>query len=243
MGQIKTVQDIKKLGTILSVWAHPDDESFSCAGIMAAAVTNGQKVVCVTATKGELGVQDESRWPADQLGDIRAKEMKNSLKALGIENHHWLDYKDGDCNCVPATEAIAKLKELIRMYRPDSILTFGPDGMTGHTDHQAVSAWVDQVVQGTDVQVYHSVEEEQRYIEHMVEADKKFNIYFNIDKPPVLPVQNCDIAFSLSDDQLSKKCSSLKCMPSQTERMFQSIPADTMNAMLAIECFVRAEQK
>ena len=42
------------LGTVLSVWAHPDDESYCCAGLMADAVAHGQRVTCVTATRGEL---------------------------------------------------------------------------------------------------------------------------------------------------------------------------------------------
>src|SRR4249919_2707816 len=50
-------------GTILSVWAHPDDETYLAAGLMAAAVQAGQRVVCVTATRGELGSTDPDRWP------------------------------------------------------------------------------------------------------------------------------------------------------------------------------------
>ncbi len=46
MKQIHNFEDIKKLGTILSVWAHPDDETFTCGGILATAVKNGQQVVC-----------------------------------------------------------------------------------------------------------------------------------------------------------------------------------------------------
>ena len=77
---IKTTDDIKHLGTILFVAAHPDDETFNAGGILAAAARNGQTVIVVTATKGEGGVQDESRWPADSLGDIRAKELKQASK-------------------------------------------------------------------------------------------------------------------------------------------------------------------
>src|SRR5947207_1873194 len=107
MQQIKTSDDIKQLGTILSVWAHPDDESFSCAGIMAAAIQNGQSVACITATKGEDGVQDESRWPAEQLGEIRAHEMDEALDILGCHNHNWLGYHDGRCQEISADEAVA----------------------------------------------------------------------------------------------------------------------------------------
>jgi len=241
MKRITTTEDIKQLGTILSVWAHPDDESFSCAGIMCACVQNGQQVICVTATKGEAGVQDESRWPAAQLGDIRAKEMKAALRQLGIKDHYWLGYQDGQCDCVQAQDAVNKIKELIKNYHPDTILTFGPDGMTGHPDHQSVSNWVSQAIDGSLVTVYHSVEEEQRYHKYMIEADKKFNIYFNIDKPPVHKASDCDIAFRLPKEIITKKYAALKSMPSQTEAMIKTTPKEEMEAMLGLECFVQAK--
>jgi LmbE family N-acetylglucosaminyl deacetylase len=239
--QIKTAEDIKQLGTILSVWAHPDDESFSCAGIMLAAIKNGQKVVCVTATKGEAGVQDETRWPAERLGEIRAQEMQAALKVLGLKTHHWLGYQDGHCHEVPVDEGTAKVRALIDQYHPTTILTFGPEGMTGHTDHQTVSKWVSQATEGTDIQVFHSVEEEERYLNYMIEADRRFNIYFNIDKPPVYPEHNCDIAFILPKTFIDKKCAALQAMPSQTEAMFRQTPHETMCAMLCKECFMRAK--
>lgn len=241
MSRIVTSEDIKKLGTIMSVWAHPDDESFTAAGIMTTAVKNGQKVICVTATKGEAGIQDESRWPANQLGKIRAKELKTALEHLGIDKHFWLDYKDGQCNCVQTREAVDKIKDLIERYQPDTILTFGPDGMTGHFDHQTVSEWVDEATKSTNIKVYHTVEEEQRYFDYMVEADKKFNIYFNIDKPPVIKAEHCDIAFCLPKDVVAKKYAALKSMPSQTEAMIKDTPPKVMEAMLELECFVEAK--
>ena len=240
MAKIVAPNDIRQLGTIMSVWAHPDDESFTAAGIMATDINNGQKVICVTATRGEAGVQDESRWPAERLGEIRAKELESALEQIGVQHHHWLDYYDGQCNCVRSEEAVSKIKRLINKYKPDTILTFGPDGITGHTDHQTVSEWVNDAAIGTDITVYHSVEEEQRYYDYMVEAHRKFNIYFNIDKPPVFDAKDCDIAFRLPKDIVAKKYSALKCMPSQTETMIKNTPPETMEAMLCIECFVKA---
>jgi LmbE family N-acetylglucosaminyl deacetylase len=43
------------LGTVLGVWGHPDDEAYLSAGLMMRALTNGHRVVCVTATRGEAG--------------------------------------------------------------------------------------------------------------------------------------------------------------------------------------------
>src|SRR3954449_1481005 len=68
------------LGTVLSVWAHPDDETYLCAGLMADAIRRGNRVVCVTATRGELGSTDEERWPpGPALAEVRTQELMAAL--------------------------------------------------------------------------------------------------------------------------------------------------------------------
>ena len=76
-----------ELGTILGVWAHPDDEAYLTAGIMARAVRNGSRVVCVTATRGEGGSMDEEKWPPEKIGEVRTKELERSLEILGVKEH------------------------------------------------------------------------------------------------------------------------------------------------------------
>lgn len=240
MQRIQTINDIKKLGTIMSVWAHPDDESYGCAGIMSAAVGNGQKVICLTATKGEAGIQDENRWPAQRLGDIRAKELKQALEILGVINHHWLGYKDGNCADVPTTEASQQIVGFIDKYQPDTILTFGPDGITGHTDHSTVSLWVDMATKGRNISVYHAVQETKIYETHILDNDIMAGIYFNIDKPPIHDFDKCDIGFSLTPELKAKKLECLKAMPSQTENMLRLSP-ETISAILSHECFMLAK--
>ena len=141
MSQIKTSEDIKKLGTILTVWAHPDDESFLAAGIIASAISNGQKVACITATKGEEGVQDEKRWPHKHLGEIRKSELMEALKIIVVANHHWLDYHDGECSNANVHKADSKIVEYIKCYNPNTIVTYAPYVWTGHHDTQTVSRW------------------------------------------------------------------------------------------------------
>lgn len=237
-----TQNDIAKLGTIMSIWAHPDDESYSCAGIMCMARSNGQTVVCITATKGEAGVQDESRWPAEQLGDIRAEEMAEALQILGVTQHHWLGYKDGHLSDVPEHEAVSRLKALITLYKPTSILTFGPEGMTGHPDHCTVSNWVSQAAFDTGATVYHAVQLRSNY-EHFKEADEQFNIFFNIEQPPLVDEQQADMLVELSETCLNKKCQALKAMPSQTEALFTTMGEEKVCNMIKHEVFLRATRK
>lgn len=239
MQQIATAQDISRLGTILCVWAHPDDETFTCAGIMTAAIRNGQTVVCVTATKGEKGVQDPARWPAERLGEIRAAELSEALQLMGCQNHHWLDCMDGDCSQLSDTEGSEKIRQFIDKYSPDTILTFGPDGMTGHPDHQAVSRWTALAAAGR-AQLYYAVEEQQIYDDYMRDIDQQFNVYFNIDKPPLRDTADCDIALRLSPELCKIKESAFRAMPSQYDSFFATLTPEQVRAITCVECFVKA---
>jgi LmbE family N-acetylglucosaminyl deacetylase len=231
---------IKTLGTILIVGAHPDDESYMAAGLMALAAQNGQQVICLTATKGEKGIQDAKRWPPEQLGAIRAQELQAALKILGVKQQHWLGYGDGACTAVPTAEAAAKIRAYLDQYQPDTIITFGPEGLTGHDDHCCVSAWVDQAAADRKVAIYHAVQLRELYDEVRA-ADDAFNIFFNIAEPPLVREADCDLVLHLSPDLLTKKYDALAAMPSQMEAMFQTMGQAKIRKMFSAEAFRRAK--
>lgn len=236
-----SADEIKKLGTILSVWAHPDDETFTAAGIMALAIKNGQKVVCVTATKGEAGSQDIKKWPPERLGEVRAAELKEALAVLGITNHHWLGYRDGECEKIDENDATSKILGYIETYQPDTILTFGPEGMTGHPDHASVSRWVSAAASkaSKSVAVYHAVHTPEQYEDYLKELDEKLNVFFNIDKPKLIKPEYCALCCELPDDICRLKCEALAKMPSQTEVMLKLFDRDFMARALSSEAFVK----
>src|SRR3954453_23547084 len=136
-----TPATIARLGTVLGVWAHPDDEAFLSAGLMALVRDAGNRVVCVVATDGGLGTEQPDLWPPAKLTAVRAREHVASLAAVGVDALVRFEYGDGACAAVPLDEAVGRLLEVIDEVQPDTIVTFGPDGMTEHPDHQAVSGW------------------------------------------------------------------------------------------------------
>ncbi len=237
-----TAEDIKSLGTIMGVWAHPDDESFLAAGLFAAAIANGQKVICVTATKGEAGSQDPDRWPLAKMSTIRANELAKALKVIGVKHHHWLDFPDGGCAKADTNKAVECIVELVQKYQPDTFITFGPDGLTGHPDHSAVSIWVAQAMNNSrkPIQIFHAVVEEQKYRQYLQSADKKLNIFYNIDKPPVVKGEDCDICFELPPSLMQKKMEALREMPSQTGGLFSSFDEGFITGGWSVEAFVKA---
>lgn len=227
--------NVAQLGSIMGIWAHPDDETFMVGGLLALAAANGQGVVCITATKGEAGVQDAARWAPEQLGEIRAGELAAALNILGVGTHAWLGYDDGGCTSVPEAEAVNRLVEYIDQYKPDSIITFPPDGLTGHDDHVTVSRWATLAAERAShtPKVWYAVHTEEVYDAAFKGIHESMNVYFNIDMPTFVPESACDVALTLPDDILDKKLRALQAMPSQYEAFFNGI--SQQDAELAFE--------
>lgn len=235
---------VAQLGTILGIWAHPDDESFMTGGLLSMAAVNGQQIICFTATKGEAGqTADESRWPQATLGKTRETELQNALNILGIKNHHQSDYGDGKCAEANESEAVARIVELIEQYKPDTILTFPPDGVTGHPDHQAISRWAQAAVGQSDhkPQVYFAVQTQESYDSFLKVLDDKFNIYFATDNPVFIPESKCDVLFKLEPSVASKKAQALKAQASQFMGMFDFLGDKGVEFALGVEGLVKAE--
>ena len=132
---------------------------------MALARDDGQRVVCVTATRGERGTPDPVAWPPDRLAAERTHELARCLDVLGVCEHHWLGYRDGECAGADRDAAVARLCAVLDDVRPDTVLTFGPDGITGHPDHRTVSAWAGAAVDRaapSGARLLHSAVTEQR---------------------------------------------------------------------------------
>lgn len=138
---ITSASAVAGLGTVLGIWAHPDDEAYLSGGLMSLAADGGARVACVTATRGELGTPDPDAWPPERLAAVRSEELAHCLGILGVTEHQWLGYPDGACATVRPDEVVARLCAVIDEVRPDTVVTFGPDGITGHSDHRTVSAW------------------------------------------------------------------------------------------------------
>jgi LmbE family N-acetylglucosaminyl deacetylase len=124
--------------TLMGIWAHPDDEAYLTAGLMARFRQRGDRVVVVTATLGEHGTADPATWPPGRLAARREGELHASLLTLGVEEVRLLGLEDGRCAEHDLTDVIAGHIDDVE---PDLIVTFGPDGITGHPDHVAVHHW------------------------------------------------------------------------------------------------------
>ena len=126
---------------LLAVFAHPDDESFGVGGTLAKYAAGGARVALICATRGEGGlVGDPPLCRPEELGRLREDELRAACAVLGIRTVRLLGCLDGQVSACANSSLGARLAEAVRELRPQVVLTFGPDGISGHPDHVAVGA-------------------------------------------------------------------------------------------------------
>jgi len=239
------MRDAAELGTVLGVWAHPDDDIYLSAGLMAAAVDAGQRVVDVTATRGEGGSMDEEKWPPATMGDVRTNELLRSLDVLGVKEHHFLEGPvDIDMTTGLDRAGADQVRQIMEEVGPDTILTFGPEGMTGHVAHQDVSRWADEAfneVAKPDACLYHAVFPKSLG-EEWLEKLAPFDI-FRPGTPNVVADEAIELYFELPSELLDRKIASIKEHASQIEALYEVFGDEGFRRFMAVEAFVLAGTK
>ncbi|MFI5528201.1 mycothiol conjugate amidase Mca [Kitasatospora sp. NPDC051853] len=139
---------------LLSVHAHPDDESSKGAATLARYAAEGVEVLVVTCTGGERG--DIQNPAADRpgvrenLGAVRRAELARACEILGVR-HHLLGHLDSGLpaghplpplpeGCFadrPLDQTAGELVRVVREFRPHVMLTYDPNGGYPHPDHIA----------------------------------------------------------------------------------------------------------
>jgi len=139
--------------TFLAVHAHPDDEASSTGGIYRVLADEGVRTVLVTCTNGEFGdapggvKPDADHHDGDEVAKIRAVELDNAVKILGIERNVRFGYRDSGMMgwpqnddpesfwATPVEDVARRLADLIEEERPQVIVTYNEHGFYGHPDH------------------------------------------------------------------------------------------------------------
>jgi LmbE family N-acetylglucosaminyl deacetylase len=231
---------IASLGTILSIWAHPDDETYLAGGLMAAATHVGQRVVCVTATAGERGTEDPQQWPPGRLGAVRRLEAAAAMAVLGVSEHHVLGQPDGGlASC--DTRGVHLVGELLDAVRPDTIVTFAPDGMTFHPDHIAIHRWVTTAWQQRNQParlLYARWSAPQ--LAQTRRIHEEHGVYMTDLRPVGVAPEQLAVHVQLKGEDLDRKIVALRAMATQTGPLVDALGPDRYAAHVADECFVDA---
>jgi LmbE family N-acetylglucosaminyl deacetylase len=140
-------QDAPK--TLVAVFAHADDEG-AAAPILARYAREGARVYLVVATDGSQGAAHTATPRGPELARARADEARCATDALGIQPPILLGFPDaelGHYSDDPArlVRLAEQLQREFQRLRPDAVLTWGPDGATGHPDHRLVNSVVTQL--------------------------------------------------------------------------------------------------
>ncbi|HYN33161.1 MAG TPA: PIG-L family deacetylase [Ilumatobacteraceae bacterium] len=226
---------IAELGTIVTVWAHPDDETYVAGGLMAVASHLGQSVTCVTATDGDFAATEAERR---RVAGVRRSELNIALHLLGVTDSVPFGLPDGGCHEISDDVGVALVADVLDSRHPDTVVTFGRDGLTGHLDHRAVSRWTAEAVRlacPSARLLCPSMTPE------MVTADRDINDRFDVYAAG-LPTAHTDEELALDltfgGPWLDLKLAALQAHSSQTAGLIDAIGLDRYRRWVAREPMV-----
>jgi LmbE family N-acetylglucosaminyl deacetylase len=254
--------------TLMTVHAHPDDESASTGGVLHKYAAEGIQTVLVTCTGGELGDGPKGLKP-DQPGHdpeavrvIRRAELETACRVLGIGKLELLGYRDSgmadwDRAAAPGSFAgsdleqeVGRLSEVIERYRPQVVVTYDQDGGYRHPDHIRAHevARAATIKTGIPSKLYYTVFPKslaRRVLNQMKEAGidpwDLGEIEFDPDNPP----------FGVPDDLITTvvdvmadvpaKLAAVRAHSSQMDNaFFGGLPDNVAPLILGQEYYVRA---
>jgi LmbE family N-acetylglucosaminyl deacetylase len=150
----RPIRERNPVRSMMVVVAHPGDEAFGFGGAIATAVASGAYVVVVCVTRGYFDPRLALKPPAPggknrdvkynpatwrNIDTVREDELRRSVAVLGVRVLRMLDYAEGQLPELNFDELVSRIVEPIRMHRPEVVLSFGPDGVTGDPDHMVLS--------------------------------------------------------------------------------------------------------
>lgn len=136
----------------MMVHAHPDDESSLTGGTLARYSAAGIRTILVTCTDGgqgdDVGSDGSTSHRRHRVAARRSRELRNATGILGVGSLIELGYPDsGDGTQLsqsgtpdafsrrPIDPLVQRLVHVIGIHRPDVIVTYPPNGLSGHPDH------------------------------------------------------------------------------------------------------------
>lgn len=133
---------------LVAVFAHPDDERI-VGPLLSRYAREGNQVYLVIATDGRKGVTEHAKIPeGDSLAHVRAGEARCAAQQLGIHPPILVGLPDAGLASFDNLERLRReVRRVFGELKPDAVISFGPEGGTGHPDHRLVGDVVTEVVQ------------------------------------------------------------------------------------------------
>jgi LmbE family N-acetylglucosaminyl deacetylase len=174
------------------------------------------------------------------MAQIRTRELAASLAALAVDEHSWLDLPDGGCESIPVAIGSSYVSAAIDAVSPDTVVTFGRDGLTGHPDHMAVSRWVDAAVAqtATSTRVLHATMTAS-WGRRFAVLNQQTGVFGDVGSPTT-PEDEIYLRVDLSPGLLDRKMTALRAQASQTSGLLAAAGEATYRAWWATEWFLEA---
>ncbi|CAN5137783.1 PIG-L family deacetylase [soil metagenome] len=240
--------------TLVTVFAHPDDETFSVGGSVAAAVDAGLRVAAICATRGEAGeIADAALATRETLGQVREGELRAACAALGVHDVKLLDYRDSGMDGAPENadprafvnapdeDVITRLTSLFAELQPDVVVTFHPGGVYGHPDHKKISLCATKAFDRVPgARLFHAAPSRSafRTVLEDVRAAGITGFPFEDDS---FGVPDEEITTSVDvRARLGRKKRALRAHRSQLDPWLLSLPDHLLDRMLSVETFALA---
>jgi LmbE family N-acetylglucosaminyl deacetylase len=226
---------------LLGVWSHPDDEAYLSAGLMARMTDAGHDVTVVTATRGEKGTDDPSLFGSAAFAADREVELRRSLRELGVTDLRILGHADGECDRAVSESGIEAIAAVMREVRPDVVITFGPDGITGHPDHRAVSSWTTEAWRRVGHGDLRYATMTDGFIADHADLHDEIGVFadFGLDGPFSVIADDIVADYELGDLELDRKRRALAAHATQTEPLAALMGEETYRTWWRNEWFRR----
>ncbi|TLS35614.1 PIG-L deacetylase family protein [Pseudalkalibacillus caeni] len=221
--------------TILFVFAHPDDETFTVGGTLTEfAEMQDVQTIVYSATPGDAGkCGNPPICTKEELADVRTDEFKKATGILGVDHAIIGKFQDGKLTSIPVEEIAGEVSKLIAEFHPEVVVTFPPHGLSGHADHKAIQKATYQAVTGSTNKV------EKLYYATFPESVAAKN-----GNPPFSdPDENISVAKSFSQQQMDTVRKALLAHRTQhlsVERVFKNLDKKPFNKFNNKEYYVLA---
>ena len=229
--------------TWLGLFAHPDDETSASAGTMVKWVRDGNHAYVVTATGGDLGTLGTGGLVIERsdLAQVRESELKKNLSMYGCNPPFLLRYRDQELANERLEVLSKKVLDIMYLVHPDVIVTFGPTGISNHSDHIAIHKastkaylYYKNNFSGTEcpLLIYPSIPDDvaKQYSLELSPDEKRMDIIVDIESSVDMKIQGLENYKSQKDAQeFAKRLHQTRKEPHGNKESFSVSPDSPQN--------------